>query len=48
MSTKLTIGLDSYEKQCFYEILRTVFLKLESQQKYSIDVFPKNEGKYEV
>lgn len=22
-ATKLSIGLDSYEKQCFYEILRT-------------------------
>lgn len=22
-ATKLSLGLDSYEKQCFYEILRT-------------------------
>lgn len=47
-ATKLTLGLESYDKQCFYEILRISFLTPESQQKYSFDVTPKIQGKYEV
>lgn len=47
-ATKLTLSLQSYDKQCFYEILRTFPLTSESQQKYSFDVSPKIQGKYEV
>lgn len=45
-ATKLRLNLNSFEKQCFYELLRKNIIYIESQQKYSIDLIPKTQGKY--
>ncbi len=44
VSTKLTIGLESYEKQCFYEILRTSWLRQSHNKSIRLMSIQKVKG----
>ena len=44
LATKLTISLDSYEKQCFFEILRISPLMQNRSRSTRSTSFPRTRG----